>query len=464
MRRMLLPQFLAVTASAILLSSPAVADGPPAAQPPVSYYREVRPILQRHCSGCHQPARAGGKLVLTSFEDLQRGGAQGAPLVAGKAAESLLVEYITDDPPLMPLDADPLTPAQIAIIERWINEGARNDTPAAASDPVTPENPPVYHSPPVVTALAYSPDGKLLAVSGYHEVLLHDANGGGLVARLVGRGQRVESLAFSPDGRTLAAAGGTPSLFGELQLWDVESRTLRRARAFAHDTLFGVRYSDDGKRLAFGAADNRARVVEAESLEPVMRLDAHSDWVFGAAFSRENDHLITVSRDMSMKLTIVENGQFLDNITSITPGALKGGLIAVARHPSREEVLTGGHDGEPKLYRIFRTQTRRIGDDYNRIRGYPAMPGRIFDLEFDRDGKRFVAGSSTAAGGAARIYETDSGRQLFDLQGIAGPIFAVAFHPEGTHVAAAGFEGWVRIYDATSGALVREFLPVELAR
>ncbi|MEX0701099.1 MAG: c-type cytochrome domain-containing protein [Planctomycetales bacterium] len=466
-RRTLSLSIALLTAVSLCGSSTARAaadDGPAKGQDgPVSFYRQVRPILQRHCSGCHQPAKAGGELLLTSYDDLKRGGTQGAGFVPEKPDDSLIVEYVTGDPPLMPLDADPLKPAQIAVLRSWIQEGARNDTPAAAIDPVTPENPPTYDSPPVITALAYSPDGKLLAVSGYHEVLLHRADGGGLAARLVGRGQRVESLAFSPDGKRLAAVGGTPALFGEVQLWDVESHELLRAQTVAYDTLFGASFSDDGKLLAFGAADNRARVVDTERLEPMMRLDTHSDWVFGTTFSLKNDHLVTVSRDMSMKLTIVANGQFVDNITSITPGALKGGLSAVQRHPSKEEVLAGGHDGEPKLYRIFRTQARKIGDDYNRIRGYPALPGRIFDLEFDKEGQRFVAGSSTATAGAARIYETETGKQLFDLKGIAGPVFAVAFHPQGKEVAIGGFEGRVRIYDATTGEPLRDFVPVEIS-
>ena len=62
------------------------------------------------------------------------------------------------------------------------------------------------------------------------------------------------------------------------------------------------------------------------------------------------------SRDRSMKLTIVSNAQFVDNITSITPGALKGGLMAVQRHPKKEQVLVAGADGRPKQYKIFRTR------------------------------------------------------------------------------------------------------------
>ena len=65
---------------------------------------------------------------------------------------------------------------------------------------------PLHHS--FLTAVAFSPDGQFLAVSGYHEVLLHKGDGSGLVARLVGLSERIQSLAFAPDGKTLAVAGG----------------------------------------------------------------------------------------------------------------------------------------------------------------------------------------------------------------------------------------------------------------
>ena len=73
----------------------------------VSYYRHVRPILQRHCSGCHQPAKPGGKLQLISFETFQKGGEAGPSFVAGKPDESRIVEYISGEKPEMPLNAEP---------------------------------------------------------------------------------------------------------------------------------------------------------------------------------------------------------------------------------------------------------------------------------------------------------------------------------------------------------------------
>jgi WD40 repeat protein len=429
---------------------------------PVSYYRQVRPILQRSCSGCHQPAKKGGGLQLTSYEELKHGGESGAGFTPGKPDESPVVQYISGDKPEMPKSGDKLKPVQVELIRQWVAQGGKDDTPAGVKDPVTAENPPKYASPPVIAALAYSPDSSLLAVSGFHEILLHQADGSKLVGRLIGRAQRIESLAFSPDGKILGAVGGTPALLGEAQFWNVADKKLTLALPVTYDSLYGASFSGDGKLFAFGGADNRARIVRVPDGKEVMRFDAHSDYVLGTTFSLKNDYLITVSRDMSMKLIIVENAQFVDNITSITPGALKGGLAVVERHPSREQVICGGSDGEPKLYQIFRTKTRVIGDDFNRIRGYEALPGRIFSVQFNKDGSQFVVGASTATSGTARIYNTDDGKLLHDLPNIAGPVYAVAFRPDGKQVAVAGFEGKVRLYDTTSGKLVKEFLPVEI--
>jgi len=255
----------------------------------------------------------------------------------------------------------------------------------------------------------------------------------------------------------------------------------------SYDTLFGARFSDDGKLFSFGGADHAVRVITVADGKPVMRMDAHSDWVFGTTFSLKGTHLVSISRDRAMKLSIVASGQFVDNVTSITPGALKGGLLAVQRRPGEEQLIIGGADGEPKLYKIFRTRKRIIGDDFNHIRSYKRMPGRIFDLAFSRDGELFVAGSSTAIGGAARIYRVGkfntaevnnkgglgevrkailerSAKPMLvhELAGIEVPVFAVAFRPDGAQVATGGFDGVVRLFDVKTGKLVKKFVPVAI--
>jgi WD40 repeat protein len=218
-----------------------------------------------------------------------------------------------------------------------------------------------------------------------------------------------------------------------------------------------VSFSADGKVVAFGGADNGLRAVDVATGKILMRMDAHSDWVQGSTFSLQNDHVISVSRDRSMKLTILSSGQFVDNITSITPGALKGGLVDVQRHPTREEVISVGSDGEPRLYRIFRVQARQIGDDFNLIRRYSVLPGRLCDLDISTSGASFVCGSSTAVGGSARIYSTEDAAKFVDLAGIVSPAFAVSFRPDEKQVAVSGFDGIVRLYNAETGQPERSF-------
>jgi WD40 repeat protein len=450
-----------------LLPLAALADDAPA--PPsqkVSYWKTIRPIFQEHCQGCHQPAKAMGGLVMTSVEQIKKGGESELPgIVPGKPDESSLVEQITSQdgqPPAMPKGKPALAAGDIELVRAWIAQGAEDDSPASGKTLVDADHPPIYQLAPVISAVDYSPDGQLLAISGYHEILLHNSDGSGLVARLVGLAERVESLAFSPDGKLLAATGGSPGRFGEIQIWDVAQRTLRLSQSLTHDTIYGVSWSPDGTRIAFGCADNTLRALDAGSGQQVLYQGAHNDWVLDTTFSKDASHLVSVSRDRSMKLTEVATQRFVDNITSITPGALKGGLMAVDSRPGRDEVICGGADGSPKLYQIYRTKARVIGDDFNLIRQYEQMPGRIFAVEFNADGGRFVAGSSEGSHGEVRVYQTEDGKLVSRLEGQSGPVYCVAFRRDGKEIASAGFDGTVRLNDPESGKLIKQFVPVPL--
>jgi dipeptidyl aminopeptidase/acylaminoacyl peptidase len=437
---------------------------PPAGES-ISYFREVRPIFQTHCQGCHQPAKPMGDLVMTHFEGLLKGGESGEPaIVPGKPAASKLVAQITPDggKAEMPKDKPPLSETDIQLISRWIAAGAKDDTPPSVRAVIDSEHPPTYEGPPVITSLSFSPDDTLLAVSGYHEVLLFQADGSQLVARLVGQSERIESAVFSPDGKSLAVTGGSPGRLGEVQVWDVAERKLRLAVPVTYDTVYGASWSADNTKIAFGCADNTVRAIDAASGAQLLYQGAHADWVLDTVFSKDSSYVISVSRDRSMKLIEVATQRFVDNITSITPGALKGGLEAVDRHPQKDELLLGGADGVPKIYKMIRTQARQIGDDFNLLKAYEAVPGRIYDVAFNPDGSRFAVGSSLDGTGEVRIYETESGKLLHKLPQ-QGAIFAVTFSASGKVMAAAGFDGVVRLIDADTGSLVKQFAPAPLA-
>lgn len=442
----------------------------------VSYHRDVRPILVQHCQGCHQPAKPLGGLVLTSFADLQKGGESESPgFVAGKPDESQLISQVTpkDGAAAMPKERPPLKPEEIDVLRRWIAAGAIDDTPMSVRAVVDMKNPPKYSLPPVLTSVDYAPDGSLIAVSGYHEVLLHKPDGSEIVGRLVGLSERIESCVFSPDGQKLAVVGGSPGRFGEVQIWNVPKRELELSVQVGFDTLYGASWSHNGKLVAFGAPDNRVRAIDATTGQEVLQMGAHTDWVLGTVFSLDDSHLLSVSRDGSLKLTEVATQRFEDNVTSITPGALKGGLISVDDIPKAAEtdidmVAMGGADGVPKIYRIYRDKARQIGDDFNFIRACEALPGRVFSVEVSRDGKYLAAGSSyddEASGqrhGMARVYNVADAAKVSQFEGDFGPVYDVAFRPDSQQVAVVGFDGKVRLYEPATGKLAKEFDAVPL--
>jgi WD40 repeat protein len=433
---------------------------------PVSYYRDIRRIFQQQCQGCHQPAKAQGGYVMTNYGNLlEKANSGEAGIVPGKPEVSLLVRQVSGQggkKPAMPKGRDPLSERDVALIKKWIAQGAKDDAPSSAREAVDEKHPPVYLLPPVITSLDYSPDGRFLVVSGYHEILIHTADGSSLVARLIGLSERIESIAFSPDGKFLAAAGGDPGRFGEIQVWDVEHRKLKLSVPVTYDTLFGVSWSPDGSKIAFGCTDNTLRAIDAKSGKQVLFQGAHSDWVLNTVFSTDASHLVSVSRDRSMKLTEVATQRFVDNITSITPGALKGGLMTVARHPKKEELLIGGADGVPKIYRMHREKKRVIGDDFNLIKGFEPMPGRIFSARFSPDAGRIVLGSSFEGKGEVRVYQSADGKLVSKLMIATGGVFTVAYRADGKQIASAGFDGLVRLSDPDTGRVVREFVPVPL--
>ncbi len=108
-------------------AAPAAIDAKAAAS--IVVYKDViAPILAEKCNSCHGEEKSKGKLKMHTFADLIKGGSEGDNVVAGKAADSLMMKRIAlpldDDEHMPPEDKDQLTKEEIALLTWWINDGA----------------------------------------------------------------------------------------------------------------------------------------------------------------------------------------------------------------------------------------------------------------------------------------------------------------------------------------------------
>jgi hypothetical protein len=98
-----------------------------AADEPIDYFKQVKPILAERCTACHGALKQKGKLRLDTAALAIKGGKNGPAVNAGDPARSLLLQRVTaaDETDRMPLEGKPLSPVQIAILKQWIAEGAK---------------------------------------------------------------------------------------------------------------------------------------------------------------------------------------------------------------------------------------------------------------------------------------------------------------------------------------------------
>jgi len=112
------------------------------AQTPISFSKDIQPILEQNCWSCHGPSMQSSRLDLSTLEGALRGGARGSAIVPGQAEDSRLYRMVAGlDKPAMPLGGSKLTDGQIAAIKNWIDQGGHWDAGAVGAktqpDPAT---------------------------------------------------------------------------------------------------------------------------------------------------------------------------------------------------------------------------------------------------------------------------------------------------------------------------------------
>ena len=109
---------------AALAAAPAASRPAPAGK--VDFVKQVKPLLEAHCAKCHGMRPTKAYSLLTKKQAFTPGESDDAPIVPGKADQSLIVQLVKGSDPehRMPQKAPALKPEQIALLEKWINEGA----------------------------------------------------------------------------------------------------------------------------------------------------------------------------------------------------------------------------------------------------------------------------------------------------------------------------------------------------
>ena len=433
-----------------MLFPPAIALAGADAVPSVSFAREIAPILAQKCLTCHGPEKNKGGYRLHTFETMFKPGeSKAAPITPGEPARSKIFQLITtrDADDRMPQKDDPLPAAQIALIERWIKEGARFDGPdrqvaLSSYAPATPhpDPPATYPRPVAVLALAFTPDGKELAAGGYHEVTFWNPADGSLLRRVKNVAERTQSLAFSPDGRLLAVAGGAPGKSGEVKLFDAASGLPVKTLVSTADLMLALAFSPDGTRLAAGGADNAIRIFNVGSGQLELLIEQHADWVTALAFRADGGQLASASRDKSARLFNTRTGE----LESAYLGHGEA-VFAITIAPDKAQIFSAGRDRKIHQWDIKEAKKAAEIDGFS---------GEVFQL-IAADGQLFSAASDgqvrqhASAGKQAELTRTFTGHQDF--------VYALAFHAGTKRLASGSYDGEVRVWNVADGKLLAHF-------
>ena len=411
----------------------------------VSFAKQVAPIFSQRCLACHNARTAKGRLNMETFANLMKGGESGASVVAMKPVDSILQSMIEDHS--MPKDADPLTPDQIATVKKWIETGAKLDAGVAPTatlitimpklvQPMPPES---YRVPVPVMAVAFSPDGNLLATSGYREVLLWNPADGQLVRRIKNLAERPHDFNFSADGSILAVAAGTPGQMGEVKLFNTADGTLIADLFTTDDEVFAVAFSPDGTRLAAACADRSVRLFDVATRQQQKLIEDHADWVMDVAWSPDGKRIATASRDKTSKVFDSTTGE-----SQATFNTHQQPVFGVGFLPDGNTVATSGRDNRIRVWTVADSkQAREI-----------ALGGEVFRITMMGDGTAF----SGSADRFARQHNLTNGAEMKKFGPHNDWVYSAAYHAGTKRVASGSHDGEVRIWNYDDGKEITKFI------
>jgi WD40 repeat protein len=250
---------------------------------------------------------------------------------------------------------------------------------------------------------------------------------------LRGHQHGVRAIAFSPDGKTLAVGDGVPGQAGEVKLWDLAGG---QACTILKDCCNGVEtvgFSPDGCVLATAWCDGRVRLWNLTTERE------------GATFGREGERVDVLAFWADGKSLLAANGTEVVWTWDVSTGRHQAGFISAR---GAKAIFAAGRTLATGHLTDFTISVRDLSTGQSCC-GPPLHLNPVFCLAFSGDGRFLASGD---AGGMIYVWDAATLRVQTALTGHRGPVNALAFAPDGRMLASGGHDKIVRLWDVTTGA------------
>ena len=220
-------------------------------------------------------------------------------------------------------------------------------------------------------------DGSLILWQGAPSFALERTIGG--VDDATTFNDRVTALAFSPDGKLLATGGGEPSRDGELKIFNPADGTLVKEIPEAHsDTVFGLEFSPDAAYLASSAADRFVKVFKVADGKLARSFEGHTHHVLDVTWKSDAKVLASAGAD-----NVIKVWDFITGDQLRTTAAFEKEVTAIAFVGATPQVLASSGD---KTVRLVNT------DDGKMVRTYSGSADFMYTIATTADGLLAISG------------------------------------------------------------------------
>jgi len=425
----------------------------------VTFDDDVRPLLQRRCSVCHNSDRREGDLDVTSFVNLMQGGGSGTVLEPRDPEGSYLYELVTHaGSPEMPPTGNKIPDAEIKLLADWINGGLlensgskaakgkpKVDLALSASPTKRPEVSPTPFrmslepviTPPVgsVLALAANPWAPVIAVSTPRQILLYHSDRLELAGVLPNQIGVAQSLSFSRNGEILLAGGGRGGESGSVLMFNARTGELIDQVGEERDTILTADLSSDQSLIAIGSPNKRVGVMTSAG-NRVHELTRHTDWVTAVGFSPDGHFFATADRNGSLLLWETESGVFVQKLDGHTKA-----ITSLHWRSDSRFFVTASEDGN---VRVWNSQ------DSKPVKSWNAHDGGSLVAGFRRDGTIYSAGRDRLV----KLWQAD-GKAIRTFKGLQDIVVAAAVCDETNRVFAADWNGKLLAWNLEDGKVLK---------